>query len=327
MERGGTNINSVVIGAGRAGERFAQALGRAGNPTTIFDTDPVKALAVARKTGVSTFRTSDLRRAVDYSQVVYICTPIDQHYEGICQAIGGNRLVFCEKPVVRDIRQAFDVQKRVKKSGSELIVGNYFRLNSPIQRALHMVQTGYIGDVTAIYANYLHDMSALNQETPWRAVPGMFLWDGRVHPVDLVNLIANRPVMRVAAHQGLGEHYSLDLIYQGGLLANVRVDATAKVPVHGTEIEVLGTRGIIKAHSQGTYCELSLNGSSYQRLYTPQFMQPIDQVVAYINGAIRTGRRDATFLPRIDEAVQAVNVLDAAQRSVKNLGSPVVLRL
>lgn len=327
MMRSGEGINAVVIGAGHSGARFAHALTNQGNLTAIYDIDPQKALVVARNSGNLAYRTNDLEDAVWKAQAVYICTPPEVHFEQILQSVGEDRVVFCEKPAVTDIRQAFLLQDLLNKSGSKFLVGNYHRLNGSIQRTLQMVRSGGIGELVAMRASYMHDMTQYNQESPWRAEPGMFLYDGGSHPVDLVCEIAGRPIRRVNANKGQGEQYNINVIFEGGVLANVWVDATAQVPVHGTEIEVFGSKGIVRAHNQLPYFELSLGGNRFTRVSVFQPMLPIDHVVAVINAGIRTGRGDFSLLPGINKAVQTVSVLEAAERSAKNLGSPIVLRL
>ena len=311
--------NALIVGAGRVGERFANALVAQNFPTAIYDIVPEKALALSRRLG--TLHADNLDAAMDQSQVVYICSPISQHFESASKAVEAEKAVFCEKPLTSKLHEALDLQKIVHQKATPFIVGNYYRLNSSILALKHAIEQGEIGQVIAINAIYLHDMRSLNEETPWREEEG-FWYDGTVHPVDLACWIADERVEKVQAVSGIkiDSHphptdIRLNLQFASGLLANIWANARAILPEHGAEIFILGTKGTMRAFNKNEFYEIYNYGQGdFVRVLTPQGALPIDRTVTIVQDFI-AGRSDNYYpLPGIDEAVESIRILDWAQR-------------
>lgn len=319
--------NALIIGAGRVGERFAKALHEQNYPTILYDIDPQKAPNLSERLGV--LYAYNLTEAIKKAQTVYICTPISNHFESASKAVEAGKAVFCEKPLTGKLHEARELQNLVHSKGSPFIVGNYYRLNSSIFALKQAVESGEIGEVIAIEANYLHDMSSLNEETPWRKGEG-FLYEGGVHAVDLACWIAGDTVEQVTAMgDGLkiDSHYhpvdfSINLKFRSGLLAHVRANARAILPEHGAKMTVWGTQGTIEAFNKDEFLRIYKAGSSgFKRQRTPQGELPIDRTVEIVQ-KFASGELDSFYpLPDIDEAVESIRILDLVEKKINQSNS------
>lgn len=309
-------METLIVGAGRVGERFTKALTATDSEVTIYDVSLERALSLAQR--YSYKATENLADAINTSDLVYILTPISSHFEIARQAIEAGKSVFCEKPLTGDLNQALELQSLVHRYNTVFAVGNYARLNSSISAVEEYVRAGKVGKISSIRSSYLHDMTHLNRETPWRAEEGI-LYDGGVHPVDLACWIASEPVEEVMAMIGLKtdptnphpEDYRIVLTFKSGLVADIWVNAKAKVPEHGVEIQVLGSKGMITAHNKHEY--ITVNGL---QSVVPQGSLPIDRVVKIMENRFQRRTDNCYPLPTINEAVASIRILDAVERSI-----------
>jgi predicted dehydrogenase len=307
--------NALVIGAGISGERFTRALKGINSNTAIYDTDQSRAHRLAQSLNFQV--AENLSDSMVAADIIYICTPIGTHFELAKQAILAGKPICCEKPLTGNLDQALTLQRMVHEKGTLFVTGNYYRLNCSILETKKAVEAGEIGKVAAIQATYLHDMTQYNIQTPWRQQEG-FLYDGGIHPVDLACWIAGEPVREVSAISNAKEDFRFDLVFSSGLLAHIWLNARAQIPVHGAEVEILGTSGTIKAHNKDEFLSIFRSGSErFEQKSTPQGLSPIERVVTIMEELV-SGKPDNFYpLPGIDDAINSIRILDAAEKSIE----------
>ncbi len=315
--------NVLVVGAGIAGERHTKAQIDLGSRVALYDIDPQKAAVKAASLSVS--HAEDLTSAISASSLVYICTPDDLHTEIAAQVIRSGKDVFCEKPLTTNLGDALTLQQLVHQFGTQFIVGTYYRLTPNFTEAKRVVDAGEIGRPLSLEATYLHDMKPYEGITPWRLNQD-FLYGGGIHPIDLAYWLAGEPVKQVFATTGFKldqnhpspEDYQIILGFLSGLKAHIWLNSRVQRPVHGTDLVVSGSRGTIQTHNQADSLQIfkTGDGAFSRQPIVNQFTVPIAARIT--NDYLQGQRTDHRPLPGIDEAIEVMQILDAAEKSIRS---------
>jgi len=114
---------------------------------------------VAKKLGWENTQT-DWRRVIDDSEidVVDICTPNDTHCEIAIAAAQAGKAILCEKPLARNIDEAEQMVRAVKKAHVVNMVCHNYRRIPAIVLAKHMIERGDLGErIFHFRARYAQD--------------------------------------------------------------------------------------------------------------------------------------------------------------------------
>ena len=85
---------------------------------------------------------------------VVIATPLYLHYEMALEALNAGCAVFCEKTLCYSLKQARTLAQTVEEKGAIFQVGLQRRANAIYRQAKAMVDTGMLGQITAIKAQW-----------------------------------------------------------------------------------------------------------------------------------------------------------------------------
>lgn len=170
---------AIVIGAGRIAQGFDTVTGDtvlthvkgylrhpAFQPVGICDTDPGQAETAAARWGIATAAAEPAALFALSPAVVSICTPDATHAALLRQCLAaGARLVFCEKPLSLDVREAEAIVADYRARGALLAV-NYSRRWLPELMAYReRVRAGEFGRVVSArikyYGGFFHNGSHL----------------------------------------------------------------------------------------------------------------------------------------------------------------------
>lgn len=329
----------AVIGTGRVGERHAKTLNKLDVPLALYDTDIVKSVTLARSFGLNNaFAYERLDFALEFSYMVYVCTPFVNHLhmEPIRLAAEQGSTIFCEKPITDNLKDAYTIKEIVTKSRVPFVVGNYHLLNLPIEELLEKYKEGEIGQARELNLSYIHNMTLLFAGS-WRNKEN-YLYDAGVHPIDLALLIAGEedPVTTVSARTNLEEDpkwkgdYYLELGFKSGMPAKIHLGYRPQKLLEeqniGVRAQILGTDGMLEASSLGTTLTISKDRHS-QVLELPQgsIPLPVNRVARIMLGVHKGIIKDYYPLPGIDRAIKSIQILTAAEESIKNGGTAITL--
>ncbi|MCU1632592.1 MAG: dehydrogenase [Micrococcaceae bacterium] len=162
--------------------------------------------AAARKWGWEETAT-DWREAIarDDIDVVDIVTPGGSHAEIAIAALEAGKHVLCEKPLANTLEEAEAMAEAAERAGTNVfaMVGFTYRRVPAAAFARDLVQSGAIGEVRQVRANYLQDW-LVDPDAPltWRlqkdhAGSGA-LGDLGAHAVDLAQFVTGQRVIGVS---------------------------------------------------------------------------------------------------------------------------------
>ena len=223
----------LVVGAGSIGARHARNLSALGAAVTITDADGERARSVALDIDARSvpFTPSELG---DHPAVV-IASPTSEHASQAATALAGGAYVLIEKPAATTV-DGLDV---IEQASDRVMVGYNLRLHEPVERLLHLVRDGRIGNLLAVrlwFGSWLPD---------WR--PGV---DYRT---------------TYSARSDLGGGVLLDAIHELDLLLWIAGDARFKVigsvvaRVGPLEIDVEDTVRTLLRHDDGWVASVELD--------------------------------------------------------------------
>jgi predicted dehydrogenase len=175
--------------------------------TVLVGRDADRAASAAAKFGwresATNWRDVLARDDID---LIDICTPGDSHAEIALAALAAGKHVLCEKPLANTVAEATAMAAAAESAlanGVFAMVGYSYRRVPAITFARDLVQSGRIGEVRRIQANYLQDwLVDENGPMTWRldkarAGSGS-LGDIGAHVIDAVQFITGQSVNEVS---------------------------------------------------------------------------------------------------------------------------------
>ena len=246
-----------ILGSGRVAHGFAAGL------QAVPDSE-LAAVASRRLSNAEAFaerhggarvheRYDDLVADPDID-VIYVATPNDRHVHDALNCLAHGKAVLCEKPFTVDSGEARQVIDAARSRGVFCMEGMWMRFIPAVQRAIELVESGAIGDVRTVAADFSH---------PVRITPGgrMFdpelgggaLLDLGVYTLSLAQSLLGEPA-QVASHLSIGatgvdEHASVSLGYENGAVATLTCSLRARGPNRAV---IAGSTGTI--HLPGPIC-------------------------------------------------------------------------
>lgn len=103
--------------------------------------------------------------ARDDIDAVDICTPNNTHAEIAIAAAEAGKMILCEKPLARDVKEGERMVKAIEKAGVQNTVWYNYRRVPAITLAKKIVDSGKLGKIFHYRANFLQDWT-INPELP-----------------------------------------------------------------------------------------------------------------------------------------------------------------
>ena len=179
--------------------------------------------------------------------IVMLCTPPGYRPEHFEAAVNAGKHVFTEKPIATDpvgVRRFLAACEKAKEKKLTVVTGAQRRSQREYLETLDKVRNGAIGDITALYANYLSGpvMHAKERDAKWGDMTWQhrnwysFLWicgdqivEQHFHNIDTMNWFMGTHPVKVVASGGAGwrprtelygniyDHMHSDFVYPNGV--------------------------------------------------------------------------------------------------------------
>lgn len=176
-------INIGLIGAGIMGQNDAEAaLENSGTRLeAACDLYDSRLKRCKERWGKDVFTTKDYREIINRDDIdcVIIATPDHWHDRITIDALEAGKSVYCEKPMVQKIEQAYDVIEAEKNNDSLLQVGSQSTSALLNSKAREIYEEGGIGDLVFVESHWDRQsfMGAWNYSIPPSAGPENIDWD------------------------------------------------------------------------------------------------------------------------------------------------------
>ncbi|MDA9865297.1 Gfo/Idh/MocA family oxidoreductase [bacterium] len=283
-------LNWGMIGGGKGSQigpahrLGAQADGNFVLAAGALDHDADAGRAYAQELGVASDRaygdwqemlSGEVRRD-DKIDLVTVATPNSTHFEITKSFLEAGFNVLCEKPMTMTVEEGTEIVKIARATGKICAVNYCYSAYPMVREMRHMVQTGQIGKVRLVVANFSHGhhgdaTDADNPRVRWRYDPKMAGVSGQfadcgIHALHMASFIACDEVQTLSADfastissRELEDDAMVNFRMAGGTVGRLWTSSVAIGRQHGFDIQVFGETGGMRWASE----------QPNQVLYTP----------------------------------------------------------
>jgi predicted dehydrogenase len=243
-----------LIGAGKAGELHAHAIGASRRAKFVWIADPDRARGEALAERYGARHLSDFKEGLGDVDAVSVCAP-HHMLAGIAVTVAqAGRHMVLEKPMAISLREADTVLAAARSASVTLMVGFVHRYRPDVARAYELVQSGVIGA-----PRFVVDRTANGDLGTWpdwvlrsQNGGGLLMYSG-VHRVDRARWFLGQNVLSVhGSTASLVENTDVDSSTAALLICDRggRASLTQHFHVHDIpftwETDIHGTEGMIR---------------------------------------------------------------------------------
>ncbi len=243
-----------------------------------FSSDPAKSLrssgnyhvepARAYGSWQEMFEKEAAMPASERMEVVIIATPNHLHFPQAMMALEKGFHVICDKPVTISLKQALELEKKVKETGKVFALTHTYTGYPMVKEAKHLVAMGKIGKIRKVVVEYPQGWLSTplekegQKQASWRSEPefngpGGCLGDIGVHADNLVGFITELKIKELCADitsfvpgRKLDDDASVLLRFEGGAKGLLYASQVAAGEENDLKIWIYGESGGLEWHQQ-----------------------------------------------------------------------------
>ena len=330
------NITVACIGAGYWGKNLVRNFYSLPGCKlkTCCDLDPKVLSAIpSQYPGVTV--TNDVHSVLSDPEIdaVVIASPATQHYCMVKQALEAGKHTYVEKPLTLKTKDAEDLCRIADEQNRTLMVGHLMEYHPAVEKLKELIDSGELGDIHYLYTQRINLGIIRKDENA--------LWSLAPHDISIALYLLGHEPDTVSAR---GECYLqpdiedvvfCNLHFPDRAMAHIQVSWLDPHKVR--KVTVVGSKKMVvfddvEATEKIRIYDKGVNGTgyaSYGDALTLRFgditiprinmSEPLRTECEHFLTSIREGKA-----PRSDgrDGLRVVRVLDAAQKSLKNAGTP-----
>lgn len=325
------SVRTAILGLGWWGRKMVQTM-RAHREHLMFVRAVEPALDAARDfaSAHDLALTGDEQDVLDDPSIdaVVLATPHALHEAQIERAVAAGKHVFCEKPLALTRAAAERAVDLCRGAGLVLGMGHERRFEPPIADLIAQADSGRLGRIQQIEANFSHDKFLALAPSNWRLDPSQAPAAGMtatgIHLTDLaVRLLGRARDVRVSSERlasdiPQGDTLSTHIRFAGG--GTAYVSASLAMPFV-SRFAVYGNRGWIdvrdKAHvesPQGWVVTRAYAGSAIEVFEVP----PAEPVRENLEAFAKAVRGEADYPITGEEMIANIALLEAIVRGARS---------
>ena len=332
-------VGMAVVGAGAWGKNHIRVFSELPNVRLkyVCDSDRSKLLSIQRAYPQAKM-VETMKPILEDSEVrgIVVASSAASHYSLAKEALMADRDVLVEKPMALHSEEAEEVLEIAEKRGRILMVGHLLLYHPVVDRLKEMILTGELGDIYYLYTQRVNlgiirqDENALLSFAP--------------HDLSVILYLINEQPVVVSAHgesyiqRGIEDVVFVSLRFSDGKMANIHLSwldphkmrkitiVGAKKMVVFDDVEASEKLRIydkgVRSPSYDTYSEyLSLRFGDIT-IPSIKMVEPLRTEAAHFVQCVES-RKEPKTSGR--DGLRVVNILVAAQSSLKHGGVPVKL--
>jgi UDP-N-acetylglucosamine 3-dehydrogenase len=324
-----------VIGTGNIFEKgYAPAfeMTEALRVVAVSDIDRARAEEAARRLGGAPGVVAPAELlALDEVEAVFILTPTHTHAELAIAALEAGKHVLCEKPMARTPADARRMASAATHAGRRLMIGHTRRFDDRWLALHDQLSSGRIGEPVYVFRSEHAFNGAPGAAWQWQGdQSGGALWDVGVHVAELFRwfmgdlpLTAFTKITHARPESRAGGAPDAAVVTfdfgpaRHAVLSVSWIHPPAWGPLYSTT-EIVGTGGRLEYHDQDGHPAMVVGDGIEIPRYSPllsALSTTFRQEIEHFAMAIETG---APFAVSVEDAVAAVDMVDAAERSARS---------
>lgn len=323
----------AVIGCGYWGKNLVRNMAQLGVLSAVVDGTPAgRARAKEIAPDADVFANVDEVLSNPEIVAVVIATPAETHALLVEQALNAGKDVLCEKPLTLRLEDGKRLVQLAKTEQRILMVGHLLEYHPAVRKMIDMCQQGKLGKIFYVYSNRLNLGKIRREEN--------ILWSFAPHDIAIIlRLLGDIPYEVIATggsylQPNIADTTITQMLFNNGVRAHIFVSWLH--PFKEQRFVVIGEKNIISFDDVDKKLILHHQHVDFdiERMPIPvrgegeEISFAVDEPLrleceAFIN-AINTRWPPLTDG---DSALNVLNVLQAAQRSLVTNGQPVTLGL
>ncbi len=316
--------NWAILGLGNIAQKFAQDLAHVPHARlhAVASRSLAKAEAFAADFGAPhAVGSYEALLAVPDIDVVYIATPHSEHYAHALLCLRAGLPVLCEKAFALNASQAQEMIRVAREQGVFLMEAFWTRFFPAIGQALELVQTGTIGEVKHLVADFGFITDYQPEGRLFNpALAGGSLLDIGVYPLFISKLLLGTPttVRAVAtpAPTGVDANCAMALAYASGATATLfsTIGATTdnRCVLYGTK----GQLALVGRFHSATGVQVQLAGEDAPQVFTyPKEGLGYHYEAAHVQECLAQGLAESPLLP-LAFSLELMQLLDAVRQQI-----------
>ncbi len=333
-------IQIAVVGVGGWGKNLARNFHQLpdANLRYVCDLDQGKLDALARQLpGTLLTRDYDTVLRDPLVQAVVVATPAPRHHATCKAALEAGKDVFVEKPFTLEIAHAEELILLAEKGKRVLMVGHLLEYHPVVTRLREMIGREDLGKLHYIYSQRVNLGTVRTDENA--------LWNFAPHDISVIMFLLGVAPTDVAARgqcylqPGVEDVVFLTMNFDGKAMAHVHVSWLDPHKIR--KLTLVGNRKMavfddleatekLRIYDKGAQISQDYNtfaeyvGLRFGDITMPyiKVSEPLQIECRHFIDCVRTRKQP---LSDGQDGLRVVKVLDAAQRSLRRNGEPVVL--
>ena len=250
-------VRAAIVGLGWWGKHMIRRMQGSSvlRITTAVDTNPASA-AFAHEHGLAFVPELGAALQDPAIDAVILCTPHSLHTEQVLAVAGAGKHVFCEKPLALTRADAERSVAACRAASVMLGIGHERRFEPGMVEVRRLVQSGALGTIMHVEANFSHDKLAHAPKGDWRTSPkdapaagmtamGIHLTDGFIDMFGPITEVFAATTSRVA-YKDNGDVISAHVRFASG--ATGYLNAILVTPLYIT-FTVFGSEGWVEVRN------------------------------------------------------------------------------
>lgn len=249
--------------------------------------------------------------------LVYVASPMSEHYENVKMLIQHGRNILCEKAFAINEEQAREMIMLAKKKGVLLAEAIWVRYMPMWKTIRDVVYSGMIGEPMTVTANLCY----LIGDVPRLVRPelgGGALLDVGVYTLNFASMIFGNQVEKIVStaimtDTGVDAQNSLTLIYPGGKMAILNSSLRVLSDRQGI---IYGTKGMAVVENCNNYEKITVYGPDREILAVyerPEQISGYEYEILACKEAIEKRETQCEQMPH-KETLEIMSLMDAARR-------------
>ena len=315
-----------IVGPGNIANKFAEAIKNVSGAelTAVASRSVERGKEFAVKYQVpNVFSSYEEMAESPLVDAVYVATPHPFHKPCAEIFLKSKKHVLCEKPICVNAKQAEELNKCADENSVFLMEAMWTRFLPAINEAVEIVNSGEIGEIRAINADFCYSIPIEEDEKVFRNnMAGGSLLDVGVYCLNFVAIfLKDNPESIISVSEIVEDvDYQTNVLmkYSNGALASI----SSAIKVNKQEMGyIYGSKGYIALpHFYGAQ-ELVVNIDGEERhIKKPSIGKGFEEEIIEACSCIRSGKRESDIMP-MSETIRILEQMDKIREQI-NLSYP-----
>lgn len=318
----GKEIRWGIMGAGRIAGWFSTALTAVPEAVryAVASRTLEKGQRFAEDYGYEKFYGSYEELLQDQNvDVVYIATPVKEHYENIKMCLEAGKHVLCEKSLTVNAVQAKEVVMLARKNNLFLMEAMWTKCQPVFRKMKEWIAEGVIGEVKAVDIKFYTACGKGHRLYKHELAGGAFL-DLGYYPVTVAGSLLGTAPEKIFSHSIMGEGNvdyldSIVLEYNNGRFAHLSCGLGSEKMV---SLYIMGTKGRITMQEEYFFQAQKVQALSYENEILASFEGPFRKngyefEAMEVMECLNHHQTESRIVP-LDDTVAVMSILDECRK-------------